>query len=196
MRNCFHAARFEAAGNHQSVHADAGHRAAVDVNRVNFSAGEHVVNLLVNSFERDAFWRIDFYGDDKFLFLDFFPDAAFRFAFRDAQRRFIDVDFSQMRREVRRWERVFLPRRPSREYVPALCRNIRQAIERQERQHRCAKCAKYSGEDLGYTVRSPMRRGSPTFGMALRGMAPVPRESSSRIGNKDCGPSVQLLPIT
>jgi len=57
-----------------------------------------------------------------------------------------------------------------------------------------AKRAKYSGEDFGYTMRSPSRLGKPALGM------PLMRRSSTRLAPEeweasDCGPSVQLAPM-
>ena len=86
MRNGFDAARFERAGDDQRVHADAGHRAAVDVDGIDFVRGHDLVNLLEDAVEREAFGRIDFDADGELLSLEFFPEFAFRFALRRRER--------------------------------------------------------------------------------------------------------------
>ena len=86
MRNGFDAARFERAGGHQRVHADAGHRAAVDVDGVDFARGHDFVDLLEDAVEREAFWRIDFDADREFVRLQFLPEFAFGFALQQLAR--------------------------------------------------------------------------------------------------------------
>src|SRR5271154_502229 len=77
----FNAARFERAGNHQRIHAYAGHGAAVDVYGVGLSRGHNFVHLLVNAVERNTFRGIDLHADGKFFSLQFFPEFAFWRAF-------------------------------------------------------------------------------------------------------------------
>ena len=86
MRHGFHAARFQRPRDDQRIHADARHRAAVDVDGVHFLRGHDFVDLLVNALERNPFRRIDLHADGKFFLLQFFPELAFWFAFRNAAR--------------------------------------------------------------------------------------------------------------
>src|SRR6266404_7998346 len=69
----FHAARFQRSRGDQRVHAYAGHRAAVNIDRIDFARGHDLIDLLVDSVERNALWRIDFYTDGEFIFLQLFP---------------------------------------------------------------------------------------------------------------------------
>ena len=58
-----------------------------------------------------------------------------------------------------------------------------------------AKSAKYSGDDFGYTMRSPSRLGKPAFGIPLTRTSST-AASSPRTGSSACGPSVQFAPMT
>ena len=85
MRNGFDAACFERAGGDERVHADASHRAAVDVDGVDFVRGHDFVDLLEDAVEGKPFRRIDFDADGKFFGLEFFPEFAFRFALQNGR---------------------------------------------------------------------------------------------------------------
>ena len=78
MRNGFHAARFESAGNDECVHADASHGAGIDVDGMHFAGGHDLVDLLVDAIERNALGRVDFHADLEFSGLQVFPELAFR----------------------------------------------------------------------------------------------------------------------
>src|SRR5258706_12991642 len=80
VRHGFHAARFERTRGDERVHADAGHGAAVDVDGIDFARGHDFVDLLVDSVQRNALRRIDFYAHGKFIFLQFFPEITLGFA--------------------------------------------------------------------------------------------------------------------
>ena len=95
MRHGFHAAGFERAGGHQSVHADASHGAGIDVDGVDFARSHDFIDLLENSVERKSFGRIDFHAYREFFSLQFFPEFAFRVALRD--RRGLGGDRNGMR---------------------------------------------------------------------------------------------------
>src|SRR5262249_52041654 len=84
--NRLHAARFERAGQHDGVHTHPCERAAVDVDGVHGAVHQEAVYLLEHAVERDAFGRINLYGNDKLLGLNLLPEAAFRLAVEHALR--------------------------------------------------------------------------------------------------------------
>src|SRR5467141_3300358 len=81
MGNGFEAEGFESAGHNQSVHANAGHGSAVDIDGIHLFGGHHPVDLLVDTLERKALWRIDFHADSEFFCLKILPEFTFRLAF-------------------------------------------------------------------------------------------------------------------
>ena len=86
MRNRFDAARFERARSHQRVHADAGHRAAVHVDDIDFARRHDAIDLFVDAIERQTFRRIDFDADREFFFLQLLEKFAFGIALGDDRR--------------------------------------------------------------------------------------------------------------
>ena len=73
VRNRFHSARLQGSGQHQRVHAHAGQRAAIDVDGIHAAAGDDLVHLLEDAFERNALGRIDLHRNAKFAGLELAP---------------------------------------------------------------------------------------------------------------------------
>src|ERR1700689_4279650 len=88
MGDGFEAVGFEGPGENEGVHADARESSAIDVNGIHFSRSDDAAGLFDDALDGDALGRIDLDGDDEFLFLDFAPELAVRFARGDTAKSF------------------------------------------------------------------------------------------------------------
>src|SRR5690242_10728469 len=85
MRDGFDAARLQSAGKHERVHAHTREGTAIDVNRVYAAAGRDLLNLLEDTFQRNAFRRIDLHRNSELARLELAPKTAFRIAVNGAR---------------------------------------------------------------------------------------------------------------
>ena len=86
MRNGFDASGFQRTGHNQGVHANARHRATVDVDGVDFLRRHHFVHFLEDALERKAFRWIDLHAEGELLCLEFSPEFAFWFSLGNGSR--------------------------------------------------------------------------------------------------------------
>src|SRR6202050_5757902 len=92
MGDGFEAVGFERASENQGVHSDARESPAIDVNGVYLTRSDDPAGLFDDALDRDALGRIDLDGDDEFLFLDFAPELAVRFARGDTTKSFCRLE--------------------------------------------------------------------------------------------------------